>query len=75
MNASSFRRAFVGVSATLRALSHGPGNYARLLGSAIGCLALALVAPAQAADNWVDISSALLTRLTNSGAKAAWPGG
>lgn len=27
------------------------------------------------ADNWIDISSSLVARLTNSGAKAAWPGG
>jgi photosystem II stability/assembly factor-like uncharacterized protein len=31
--------------------------------------------PAPAADQWMDISSRLLARLTNSGAKAAWPGG
>src|SRR6185503_2655245 len=29
----------------------------------------------QAADKWTDVSSALLERLTNSGVKAAWPGG
>lgn len=28
-----------------------------------------------AADRWTDISSPLLARLTNNGAKAAWPGG
>ena len=28
-----------------------------------------------AADGWTDISSSLLTRLTNNGAKAGWPGG
>src|SRR5580765_200780 len=28
-----------------------------------------------AASNWIDISSALVTRLTNDGAKAVWPGG
>jgi len=30
---------------------------------------------AHAADGWVDISTSLLTRLTNSGVKGAWPGG
>src|SRR6266487_4635715 len=30
---------------------------------------------AQAADQWTDISGPLLERLTNNGAKAAWPGG
>lgn len=29
----------------------------------------------EAADNWTDISSPLLGRLTNNGAKPAWPGG
>jgi photosystem II stability/assembly factor-like uncharacterized protein len=29
----------------------------------------------RAADTWTDISSSLLERLTNSGAKLAWPGG
>src|SRR5947199_7483112 len=29
----------------------------------------------QAAQSWTDISTPLLMRLTNSGAKAAWPGG
>jgi hypothetical protein len=31
--------------------------------------------PAGAADRWVDISTPLLERLTNKGAKLAWPGG
>ncbi len=31
--------------------------------------------PAQAAETWTDISSPLLTRLTNSGTKLGWPGG
>jgi hypothetical protein len=39
------------------------------------CLAVALNFPAQAADRWTDISSPLLERLTNNGAKSAWPGG
>lgn len=30
---------------------------------------------AQAEDRWIDISSSLLQRLTNNGAKPAWPGG
>lgn len=30
---------------------------------------------ARAADRWTDISSPLLARLTNNGAKPAWPGG
>ncbi len=29
----------------------------------------------QAADRWTDISSSLMERLTNNGAKPAWPGG
>ena len=28
-----------------------------------------------AADNWIDVSSALIGRLTNNGAKPPWPGG
>lgn len=39
------------------------------------CMAGLLARSAQGADNWTDISSSLLTRLTNNGAKAAWPGG
>ena len=38
------------------------------------CVALFDVS-ARAADNWIDISSALVARLTNDGAKLAWPGG
>jgi hypothetical protein len=30
---------------------------------------------AQAQERWVDVSSSLLARLTNNGAKLAWPGG
>ena len=37
--------------------------------------AAAFVVPARAAEDWIDISSTLTTRLTNSGAKTAWPGG
>ena len=37
---------------------------------------LILLAPSvQAADRWTDISTSLLERLTNSGAKLPWPGG
>ncbi|HTI72079.1 MAG TPA: hypothetical protein VMF06_19040 [Candidatus Limnocylindria bacterium] len=40
------------------------------------CLAWLWVGPhAWAADNWIDVSGALIGRLTNSGAKLAWPGG
>jgi hypothetical protein len=41
----------------------------------LGCVALLLSVPIQAADTWTDISSSLLERLTNSGVKPAWPGG
>src|SRR5947207_2638033 len=37
--------------------------------------AVMLSGSARAADQWTDISSTLLERLTNNGAKAAWPGG
>jgi hypothetical protein len=36
---------------------------------------LMLTASTQAADTWADVSSPLVDRLTNSGAKPAWPGG
>jgi hypothetical protein len=39
------------------------------------CVAALLASTARAADNWTDISSPLLERLTNSGAKFGWPGG
>ena len=40
------------------------------------CFAVVLLGvPASAAERWTDISSPLLARLTNSGAKADWPGG
>jgi hypothetical protein len=39
------------------------------------CMALIFGVSAQAADTWTDISGPLLERLTNSGAKLAWPGG
>ncbi len=42
----------------------------------IVCLALGLFGPqAWAADNWIDVSSALIGRLTNNGTKPPWPGG
>jgi photosystem II stability/assembly factor-like uncharacterized protein len=34
-----------------------------------------LLTCAHAQDRWVDVSSSLLARLTNNGAKPAWPGG
>src|SRR5204863_7650799 len=37
--------------------------------------ALVAAHSAHAADTWTDISSSLLERLTNNGAKAPWPGG
>jgi hypothetical protein len=42
---------------------------------AICCVTVLLGFSAQAADQWTDISSSLLERLTKSGAKPAWPGG
>jgi hypothetical protein len=39
------------------------------------CCVIALGFSAYAADRWTDISSSLLERLTNSGAKLPWPGG
>jgi hypothetical protein len=39
------------------------------------CLGAWVTAPTGAAENWTDISSPLLERLTNSGVKIAWPGG
>ena len=41
----------------------------------ICCVAVLIGPSGQAADKWTDISSSLLERLTNSGAKPAWPGG
>lgn len=38
-------------------------------------VALPLERSTQAAENWTDTSSSLIERLTNSGAKPAWPGG
>src|SRR5436190_3183062 len=45
---------------------------------AVVLLTCCVIAPgfsASAADRWTDISSPLLERLTNSGAKPPWPGG
>ena len=39
------------------------------------CVAMLPGLSAQAADRWTDISSSLLERVTNNGAKPAWPGG
>jgi hypothetical protein len=39
------------------------------------CVAVLLNMSVHAADKWIDISSSLLERLTNNGAKPAWPGG
>ncbi len=41
----------------------------------LGGMAAPLARSAQGADKWIDISSALVARQTNNGAKAAWPGG
>src|SRR5438045_8251032 len=45
------------------------------LATLIFCAAAMLSASARSAEQWTDISSTLLERLTNNGAKAAWPGG
>src|SRR5262245_30790691 len=45
------------------------------LGLLICGLALLAGLPARAAEQWTAITGALLERLTNSGAKPAWPGG
>ena len=48
----------------------------RLCATLILCgVATLLGLSAQAAERWTDISSLLLERLTNNGAKPAWPGG
>src|SRR6267142_1786547 len=39
------------------------------------CVAMLPSLSTQAADMWTDISSPLMERLTNNGAKPAWPGG
>jgi hypothetical protein len=41
----------------------------------IVCSLILLTASVQAADRWTDISTSLLERLTNGGAKLPWPGG
>ncbi|PYI86193.1 MAG: hypothetical protein DME26_09525 [Verrucomicrobia bacterium] len=53
---------------TRQALRHGAVP-------AICCAAVLLSRSGQAADKWADISSSLVERLTNNGAKMAWPGG
>jgi hypothetical protein len=55
--------------------SSTPGTFRCGAPLVIGCLAVLLTASVPAADRWTDISSPLLERLTNSGAKPAWPGG
>ena len=56
-------------------LSHMASLLQRGVVQGICCVALLMDASAQAAETWTDISSPLLERLTNNGAKAAWPGG
>ena len=50
-------------------------TFRRDVGLLICTVAVSLSAPVRAADTWTDISSSLLERLTNNGAKLAWPGG
>jgi hypothetical protein len=45
------------------------------LATILSCAVLFAGWSAQAADAWTDISSSLLERLTNNGAKLPWPGG
>jgi hypothetical protein len=52
---------------------HSPFRFQPRLLSVL-CLALGVLGT-HAATNWTDITTPLLTRLTNSGAKAGWPGG
>lgn len=47
----------------------------RLIGPALLAGVAVLTAPLQAAEQWVDISSALVQSLTNKGVKMGWPGG
>src|SRR5438876_12379552 len=42
---------------------------------AVCCALMLLSTSVPAADIWTDVSSPLLERLTNNGAKPAWPGG
>jgi photosystem II stability/assembly factor-like uncharacterized protein len=46
-----------------------------LIAGFIACVMMVFSGAAVAADQWTDISSPLLERLTNNGAKFAWPGG
>ena len=59
------------ISAVTSICRHGFG-WVRL--ALLGIAAL-FAHSAQADGNWIDISSALVSRLTNNGAKAPWPGG
>src|SRR5439155_8846682 len=52
-----------------------PQSFGRGVVLIICCVAVRIGPSVQAADKWTDISSSLLQRLTNSGAKPAWPGG
>ncbi len=55
--------------------SFPPPTWQRGFALALCGLAMLLSASVPAADKWADISSPLMERLTNSGAKAPWPGG
>src|SRR5690349_2361570 len=50
-------------------------SHARRGAALAGRVTIVLGHSARAAETWTDISSSLLERLTNSGAKPAWPGG
>src|SRR5437762_14222930 len=52
-----------------------PRPLRRGLALVICCAALLVSTSVPAAEMWTDISSPLLERLTNNGAKLAWPGG
>ncbi len=54
-----------------QALLPGPNLLRRCLAG----MSLLLCLSSQAADSWRDISSALMERVTNNGAKPFWPGG
>lgn len=51
-----------------------PGR-TRRVGLLLCCAALLWWVPVRSADTWTDISTPLLQRLTNNGAKPGWPGG
>lgn len=59
-----------------RFFSRTPKAWLRpVAGLILGGVTLLPILPTAAADRWTDISSPLLERLTNSGAKPPWPGG